>query len=47
VAVLARERQSAGRKTARLDASRLPSGVYFIRLSAAGATQTRRIAIVR
>jgi hypothetical protein len=47
VTVLASERQSAGRKTARLDASRLPSGVYFIRLSAAGATQTRRIAIVR
>ena len=47
VAVLASGQQSPGRKTAHFDASGLPSGMYFIRLSAAGATQTRRVAIVR
>jgi len=47
VAVLASEQQSAGRKTARFDASGFPSGMYFIRLSAAGVTKTRQIAIVR
>ena len=47
VAVLADGSQPAGPQTATLDASVLPSGVYFVRLRAGDVTQTRKLTVVR
>jgi len=47
VATLATGRHEAGQQEVIYDAHRLPSGLYFVRLAAAGAVQTQKIAIVR
>jgi hypothetical protein len=47
VATVADGRKEAGRHRARLDASRLSSGVYFGRLQAGDQTRTRRIVVVK
>jgi hypothetical protein len=47
VARLVDRRQRAGRHRATLNAARLPSGVYFVRLHADGVTHTRRLTVVR
>jgi len=47
VATLAQGRKKAGRHTARLETSRLSSGVYFGRLRSEGKTMTQKITIVR
>jgi choice-of-anchor B domain-containing protein len=47
VAVLVDEFQVAGFKSVRLDASKLPSGVYFYTLNAAGLSQTKKMILVR
>ncbi len=41
------ERQTAGRKQLRLNASRLSSGTYFYRLTAGQTTKTRKFSVVR
>jgi len=46
-AVLAEGVQPAGAHTARVDASRLASGVYLVRLDAAGQTLTHQLTVVR
>jgi hypothetical protein len=38
---------AAGRYRAEFDASRLQSGVYFVRLQADGRTRTKRLTVVR
>ena len=38
---------AAGRHRAEFDASRLQSGVYFVRLQADGWTRTKRLMVVR
>ncbi|MEO0856845.1 MAG: T9SS type A sorting domain-containing protein [Bacteroidota bacterium] len=47
VAVLADGTHAAGRYDAALDAARLPSGVYVVRMEAEGFQQTHRLARVR
>jgi hypothetical protein len=47
VATVASGRKEPGRHQARIDASRLSSGVYFGRLQAGDQTRTRRIVIVK
>jgi len=47
VATLAKGRKEAGRHTAPLDAGRLASGVYFVRLRAEGQTLTQKVTVVR
>jgi hypothetical protein len=47
VATLVDERQSAGRKEATFDASRLSSGTYFVRLRAGGFLLTNSIVVLR
>ncbi|MEP0546559.1 MAG: penicillin acylase family protein [Rhodothermales bacterium] len=47
VAVLADGPQAAGSQSAAFDASGLPSGVYFVRLTADGTTQARKLTVVR
>lgn len=47
VRTVVNERQSAGRKQYRLDASRLGSGTYFYRLTAGETTETRKLTVVR
>ena len=47
VAVLTEGTQAAGSQEAAFDASALPSGVYFVRLTADGVTQTQKLTVVR
>lgn len=47
VATLATGPRPAGRFERVVDTRRWPSGLYFVRLMAAGQTQTRRLAVVR
>jgi glycosidase len=47
VATLVDETQPAGRKEVTLDASRLPSGMYVVRLQAPEGTRTSRLTVVR
>jgi len=47
VAVLAQGEERAGRIERHLDLSRLPSGAYFVRLTAAGQDRTQRLTVVR
>ncbi|HEY9166539.1 MAG TPA: Ig-like domain-containing protein [Candidatus Kryptonia bacterium] len=47
VAALVHERQNAGIHTATFDATRLPSGVYFYRLSAASFTATMKMIVLK
>ena len=47
VATLVHEVRSAGRHTVLFDASQFPSGVYFIRMQAAGFVAVRRMVLVR
>jgi hypothetical protein len=47
VATLAQGTKKAGRHAVKLDASRLTSGVYFVRLRAAGQTRTQKIVVVK
>jgi hypothetical protein len=47
VTTLVSGKQAAGRHQVRLDASRLSSGVYFVRLTHDGTTRTQKITIVR
>lgn len=47
VAVLVNEVREAGVHTLRLDASRLPTGTYFLRLRAGSFSQVRRIVLVK
>jgi len=47
VAVLASERMEAGFHHARLDGSKLSSGVYVYRLVAGDFTETKRMVLVR
>jgi len=47
VAVLASERMEAGFHRARLDGSRLSSGVYVYRLVAGDFAETKRMVVVR
>jgi hypothetical protein len=47
VATLAGGRFSAGRYEFRFDARHLPSGVYFVRLTAGGFTRTRKMVLTR
>ncbi len=47
VATLAEGRKQAGRHEVSLEASDLPSGVYFGRLEAGGETRTQKITVVR
>lgn len=47
VATLADGPETAGRKTAPLDASRLAPGTYFVRLTAGDEVRTRKVAVVR
>ena len=47
VARLVNSTKSAGRYQARLDASRLPSGTYFVRMQAGDFRETRRLTIVK
>ncbi|PQJ33804.1 hypothetical protein BSZ35_03585 [Salinibacter sp. 10B] len=47
VATFARGSMAAGRAERRLDTSRFPSGVYFVRMVAGGQVQTRRLTVVR
>lgn len=44
---LVNRRQTAGRKSIRLDASSVPSGLYFYRLRTDTGTHTRRFSVVR
>jgi hypothetical protein len=39
--------EQEGRHEQRLDTSRLPSGVYFLRLRAGGQTRTQKLTIVQ
>jgi hypothetical protein len=39
--------QPAGRHQARIDATRLPSGTYFVRMRAEDFTKTRRLTVTR
>jgi len=47
VATIMRGRKDEGRHQRQIDTSRLPSGVYFLRLEARDAIQTQRLSIVR
>ena len=47
VAVLAQGEARAGRVERHVDLSRLPSGSYFVRLTAAGQDRTQRLTVVR
>ncbi|MEO1075766.1 MAG: T9SS type A sorting domain-containing protein [Bacteroidota bacterium] len=47
IAVLAAGTHAAGRYDAALDAARLPSGVYVVRMEAHGVAVTRRLTVVR
>ena len=47
VAVLVDEERAAGRYTVTWDASDIPSGVYFCRLTMEGFTQTRKMLLIR
>jgi hypothetical protein len=47
VATLASGKREAGTHRADLEASRLPSGTYFIRMQAGSFQKTRRVAVVR
>ncbi len=47
VAVMASGRQSAGRHEVRLDATALPSGLYFYRLQAGNYVETRQMVVVK
>lgn len=47
VAVLAQGVQAAGDHSASVETAALPAGVYVVRLSADGRTQTRRLTVVR
>ena len=47
VAVLADNVHAAGRHAAEFDASNLPSGLYLVRMEAAGAVQTQQITLLR
>lgn len=47
VATLASGMHEAGTHTAHLDASRLPAGIYFVRLQAAGVSATRSLVVAR
>jgi hypothetical protein len=47
VAMIATGRQEAGRVEQRLDTSRWPSGLYFVRLVTDGAVRTERLTVVR
>jgi hypothetical protein len=47
VATLVDEKQSAGRKDVKFDATNLPGGVYFYRLQAGGLTETRRMVLLK
>lgn len=42
-----RARPGPGRHTLRLDTGRLPSGTYFLRLTAGGTTRTQQLTVVR
>jgi hypothetical protein len=47
VAVLVDEAKAAGQHTYRLDASGLPSGVYFVRLEAAGTATIHKVTLTQ
>jgi len=47
VATIANERQHAGTKTSKFDASGLPSGVYFYRLTTGSFTASKKMIIMR
>jgi hypothetical protein len=47
VAVLAQGREPAGRVERHVDLGRLPSGAYFVRLTAGGQHRTQRLTVVR
>jgi hypothetical protein len=47
VAILVDERRPAGAHTVRWDATNLPSGVYFYRLTASGFSQTKRLILAK
>ncbi|HET7152737.1 MAG TPA: T9SS type A sorting domain-containing protein [Candidatus Kapabacteria bacterium] len=47
VSTLASGRMEAGAHSVAFDASNLPEGMYFYKLSAGGVTQTRRMAIIK
>ncbi|MEK9138198.1 MAG: T9SS type A sorting domain-containing protein, partial [Bacteroidota bacterium] len=47
VGILVDEVEGAGSKSVQFDASRLASGVYFYRLSAAAFVQTKKLILVR
>jgi hypothetical protein len=47
MAMLVNRREEAGRKEIQLATDRWPSGVYFLRLAADGATRTQRLTVVQ
>ena len=47
VATVAEGTKQAGRHSATLEAVRMPSGTYFVRMRAEGVQQTRRLTVVR
>lgn len=47
VARLVDDRKQAGVHRAEVDASRLPSGMYFVRMKAAGVVKTRRMTVMQ